>query len=405
MPVFEYKGYSGQGKSASGIIDAENPKEARVKLRRQGVLAFSVTLDPTAGEIKRKPLEALFNRIGVKEISAFTRQLETLQGAGLPLLESLDSLIEQVENVRFKKVLTDIRENVSSGGSLADAMGAHPAHFDSTYVNLVKAGETSGALGHTLGRLADFNENSLRRRSAVLMAMIYPIIVSALCAGLLIFLLAYVVPKTQGIFEDMDKALPLATIVLLAISGFMNKWWWAMVLAAAGAGAGFYRYTRSDNGGAWFDRAILDAPVVGAVVRASVIGRFAGTLGLLLSSGVDMLSALAITRDSLGNRAYAKALDEAIISVTEGESLAAPMKRSRLFPPVTVQMVAAGERSGELDRMLAKIAEAYDFEMENRLNIMTKALEPLLILVMGAVVLFVVLAILLPIFELSQMVK
>ncbi|MDH5637247.1 MAG: type II secretion system inner membrane protein GspF [Nitrospinota bacterium] len=405
MPVFEYSGYSDAGQSASGSVDADNPKEARAKLRRKGILAVSVNLDTTQGEIKRRPLTALFNRIGVKEISAFTRQLETLQGAGLPLVESLDSLIEQADNLRFKKVITEIRESVSSGSSLGDAIAEHGAHFDQTYTSLVRAGEASGSLGHTLGSLADFNESSMRRRSAVLMATIYPVIVSVLCAGVLIFLLGYVVPKTQGIFEDMDKALPLPTVILLAVSGFLAKWWAAVIVGAIAGIAGFIKYVSTPDGGEWYDRNILKLPVIGPVVQASMIGRFAGSLGLLLASGVDMLEALAITRESLGNKTYSKVMDDAIVGVTEGETVADALKRSGLFPPVTTQMVAAGERSGELEKMLGKMAEAYEFEMESRLNVMTRALEPILILVMGAVVLFVVLAILLPIFEISQLVK
>jgi general secretion pathway protein F len=405
MPVFEYKGYNEAGRGATGIVDAENPREARVKLRRQGILAVTVNLDAAYGEIKRRPLEALFNRIGVGEISAFTRQLATLQNAGLPLLESLDSLIEQADNVRFRKVQTEIREKVSSGASMASALADHPAHFDATYVNLVKAGEASGALGFTLEKLADFNENRLRRRSAVILAMVYPAIVSMVCAGILIFLLGYVVPKTKGMFDDMHKALPLITIILLTLSGFVAKWWPAVMAVAVAAGAALGRYISTDKGRGWFDRAILNVPIAGPVVRAAALGRFAGALGLLLSAGVDMLQALAITRNSMGNQAFAEALDKAIVSVTEGETVAEPLKRSGLFPPVTVQMVAAGERSGELEKMLGKMAQSYDYEMENRLNIMTRALEPALILVMGAVVLFVVLAILTPIFELSQLVK
>ncbi|MDH5476984.1 MAG: type II secretion system inner membrane protein GspF [Nitrospinota bacterium] len=404
MPVYEYKGYSEKGRDAAGIIDAENPKEARAKLRRQGILTVSVQLDTTQGEIKRRPLNALFNRIGAKEISGFTRQLETLQGAGIPLVESLDSLIEQVENLRFQKVITEIREKVSSGTSLADALAEHGSHFDHTYVSLVRAGESSGALGQTMGRLADFKESGLRHRSAVVMALVYPIIVSLLCAGVLVFLLGYVVPKTQSMFEDMDKALPLVTVILLAISGFLAKWWAALAVAGAAAISVFMKYIRTPAGADWFDHVILHAPVVGQVVRASVIGRFASTLGILLSSGVDMLEALSITRDSLGNRAYASVVDSAINGVTEGQGVAETIKHSGLFPPVTVQMIAAGERSGELERMLSKMADAYDFEMETRLTVMTKVLEPVLILLMGGVVLFVVLAILLPIFELSQLV-
>ena len=219
MPVFEYKGYTQAGANTSGIIDADNPKEARAKLKGQGIMAVDVHLETSQGEIKRNPFSTVFNRIGVKEISGFTRQLETLQDAGLPLLESLESVIEQADNLRFKKVLSNVRDSISSGASLAESLRSQGSHFDTTYVNLVKAGEASGALGVTLGKLADFNENSHRRRTAIISAMAYPAIVSAVCAGVLIFLLGYVAPKTNVMFEDMDQALPMVTIIMLTVSG------------------------------------------------------------------------------------------------------------------------------------------------------------------------------------------
>jgi general secretion pathway protein F len=405
MPVFEYKGYSQAGKKVGGVIDADNAKAARVKLRRQGILSTNVDFDTTAKEIQRAPLSSLFNRITVKDVSDFTRQLATLQGAGLRLVESLDALIEQAVNERFKKVITDVREEVSSGSSLADSMENHPSCFDSMYVNLVRAGEASGSLGQTLNKLAMFSENRLRRKTKITAAMVYPVIMTIVGSGVLMFLLGYVVPKTQMMFEDMEQALPLPTVILLTISNFMSNWWGAILIGFFAVCWLSFRYVSTENGRDRFDRLSLKLPLFGPIVQNAAIARFSGSLGVLLTGGVELIEALKITEKAIGNTAIAGAIGDAIVNITEGEAIADPLRKSGLFPPVVTQMIAAGERSGSLDQMLDKITESYDFEVESSLTALTSLVEPLLILVMGAVVGFIVMAILLPIFELSQIVQ
>ncbi|HEB72367.1 MAG TPA: type II secretion system protein GspF [Nitrospirae bacterium] len=405
MPVFEYKGYSQTGKKVAGVVDADNVKSARVKLRRQGIMSTNVDYDTTAREIQRAPLSSLFNRITVKDISDFTRQLATLQGAGLRLVESLDALIDQAVNERFRKVITNVREQVSSGSSLAGAMESHPSCFDPMYVNLVRAGEASGSLGQTLNKLALFGENRLRRKTKVTAAMVYPVIMTIVGSGVLMFLLGYVVPKTRSMFEDMEQALPLPTVILLWISDFMANWWWAILVGLAVIGWLVYRYISTDNGRKRLDRLSLKIPIFGPIVQNAAIARFAGSLGVLLAGGVELIEALRITEKAVGNTAIAEAIDNAITNITEGEAIADPLRKSGLFPPVVTQMISAGERSGSLDQMLEKITESYDFEVESSLSALTSLVEPLLILVMGAVTGFIVMAILLPIFELSQIVQ
>lgn len=405
MPVFEYQGYDRGGAKATGIVDADSGKAARVKLRRQGILATSVTPDTGSREIQRAPLATLLNRITFKDISGFTRQLATLHGAGLTLVETLDTLVEQSSNVRMKKLITDVREQVSYGSSLADSLEGRPKVFDAMYVNLVRAGEASGALGYTLRSLADFAENRQRRRARIAAAMIYPALMTVVGCGVLLFLLGYVVPKTQLMFDEMGQALPVPTVVLLAVSNFISTWWPAVLAALALAAFGAARYYASEAGRKKVDRLALNIPLFGPVIQSIAIARFAGTLKTLLGGGVELVEALRITGKAVSNSAVAAAIDNAIVNITEGQTIARPLRESGLFPPVVTQMIAAGERSGELEEMLGKIADAYDFEVENTLSGLTSLVEPLLILLMGAVVGFVVLAILLPIFELSQIVR
>ncbi|MBI4828975.1 MAG: type II secretion system F family protein [Nitrospinae bacterium] len=403
MPVYEYSGYGEGGKSASGVIDADSPRGAAVKLRKMGVLPTEVRLERHgAGAFVRAPLSRLFSRVTAKEITAFTRQLATLQSAGLTLVESLDAQLEQAHKPRFKSVIADVRERVLAGSSLAGALAAHPRLFDTMYVSLTRAGEASGALGRTLSSLADFGERRQRQQARIMAAMIYPAIMTLVGSGVMLFLLAYVVPRTQEMFDDIHRALPLPTVILLAVSNFLAGWWWALLALAFMGGAALARWAKTAEGRARLDTWALRVPVLGEVWRAAAVARFAGAMATLLAGGVELVEALRITRGAAGSVPFERAMDAAVTAVTEGQPLAAPLRQSNLFPPVVIQMVAAGERSGELTRMFADIARAYEFEMETTVGALTALVEPLLILVMGAAVGFIVLAILLPIFELSQ---
>jgi general secretion pathway protein F len=273
------------------------------------------------------------------------------------------------------------------------------------YVNLVRAGEASGSLGQTLNKLAMFSENRLRRKTKITAAMVYPVIMTIVGSGVLMFLLGYVVPKTQMMFEDMEQALPLPTVILLTISNFMSNWWGAILIGFFAVCWLSFRYVSTENGRDRFDRLSLKLPLFGPIVQNAAIARFSGSLGVLLTGGVELIEALKITEKAIGNTAIAGAIGDAIVNITEGEAIADPLRKSGLFPPVVTQMIAAGERSGSLDQMLDKITESYDFEVESSLTALTSLVEPLLILVMGAVVGFIVMAILLPIFELSQIVQ
>ncbi len=403
MPVFEYHGYDAAGKRATGVVDADSARAARIKLRNQGVLATKLAEASAKRELLANPLAALGNRIGAKQIASFTRQLATLQEGGLTMIESLDALIEQAENPRLKRVVTDIREKVTQGTALADALAGHPDHFDPLYVNLVRAGEASGALGPTLTRLAQFHEKSLAQRTRLLGAMIYPAIMVLVGSSVLLYLLVEVVPKVEIMFEDMENALPLPTIILLAVSEFFGAWW-PMIVAAVVVGlVALVRWRKSVEGRRKLDRFSLSLPLFGPLVRNGAVSRFARTLAVLLTGGVGLIESLKVTAHVVDNQLLSEAIDQAVINITEGETIAAPLKASGLFPPLVTQMIAAGERSGSLTAMLERIADAFDFEVEATISALMAALEPLLILAMGLVVGFIVMAILLPIFELSQM--
>jgi general secretion pathway protein F len=409
MPIYTYTGLTAQGRAVSGVIDADNPKSARLSLRRTGVFPTAVdeeqtqpaaqVASPTPGNGGR-----LFERVSAQELALLTRQFATLAKAGLTLIECLGTLIEQMENARLKRVLTHVRQQVREGHALAEALQTHPRLFSDIYVNMIRAGEESGTLEIVLARLADYLESQARLLRAVQAALTYPIVMILVSVVILVFLLAYVVPQVTRIFTETGRVLPLATRMLLRVSSFVSSYWWLMLLLAASGALLMARLVRTPKGREWYDRMLLHLPWVGRLIQRVGIARFSRTLSTLLASGVPILTALGIVTHLFSNSLLRRAVEEARASVQEGESLAAPLRRSGLFPALLTQMVAVGERSGELETMLARAADAYDEEVSAVLARLTSLLEPLTILVMGGVILFIVLAILLPIFDLNQLV-
>jgi len=413
MPIYTYTGLTAQGRTVSGVIDADNPKSARLSLRRTGV--FPTAVDEEQAQLTAQPTTQaalpttgsggrLFERVSAQELALLTRQFATLAKAGLTLIECLGTLIEQMENARLKRVLTHVRQQVREGRSLADALQAHPRLFSNIYVNMIRAGEESGTLEVVLARLADYLESQARLLRTVQAALTYPLVMILVSVVILVFLLAYVVPQVTRIFTETGRVLPLATRILLGVSSFVSSYWWLVLLLAASGALLMTRLVRMPKGRAWYDRTLLRLPWVGRLIQRVGIARFSRTLSTLLASGVPILTALGIVTHLFSNSLLRRAVEEARASVQEGESLAAPLRRSGLFPALLTQMVAVGERSGELESMLARAADAYDEEVSAVLARLTSLLEPLTILVMGGVILFIVLAILLPIFDLNQLV-
>jgi len=408
MPIYAYSGLTAQGRTVTGVIDADSPKGARLSLRRTGIFPTALTEEratPTASPVSPNGgVTRLFDRVPARELALFTRQLATLTKAGLPLIEGLSPLIEQMEHTALKRVLSHVRQQVREGRSFADALQAHPRVFSSIYVNMVRAGEESGTLETVLARLADYSEDQARLLRTVQSALTYPLLMVAVASAILLFLLAYVVPQVTRIFSETGQKLPVATRLLIGLSSFLANYWWLFLVIGASGMLGGARLLRTAKGREWYDRVLLRLPWVGRLLQRLSVARVARTLSTLLASGVPLLSALGIVSHLVSNTLLRRALEEARASVQEGESLTTPLKRSGLFPAMFTQMITVGERSGELEELLTRAAEAYDEEVATALARLTSLLEPLTILVMGGVVLFIVLAILLPIFELNQLV-
>lgn len=411
MPVYAYKGLSPQGRAVNGIIDADTPKAARIKLRRDGIFPTDLVeeerkkLQAAAAEGSAFTFGRFVERITPQELALLTRQLSTLVGAGLPLVDCLSALIEQVESARIKRTLSQIREQVTEGTSLADALKGHPRIFTDLYVNMVRAGEASGALDIVLLRLADYTENYATLRDKVRTALTYPTLMAVAGSSMLLFLLSYVVPKITKIFAENNASLPVMTTILLAISGFLQEYWWLVVVAVVFVIIMIRVSTRTPAGRLRYDRAVLGFPYVGKLLKKVALARFARTLSTLLTSGIPLLHALDIVKNVVSNTVLSAAIEEARSSIREGQSIAPPLKKSGLFPAMLIHMIAVGEKSGELEAMLSKAADAYDNEVSSSVAAITSILEPVMILVGGAVVLFIVLAILLPIFELNELVR
>ncbi|NOJ80358.1 type II secretion system inner membrane protein GspF [Myxococcus xanthus] len=418
MPVFEYRGLNSAGKQIKGLLEADSPKTLRSKLRADGIFLTDVLAqaEGSRAAVAKGTNAALVardidlrklgrGRVNTDDVAIFTRQLSTLLGAGVTLVESLSALVDQVEKERFKRALSDIKQRVNEGSSLAEAMGQHPKIFPSIYVNMVRAGEASGALDAVLTRLADFTENQARLQQKILSTMLYPAIMMVVGGGILVALMVFVVPKVTKIFQTMKATLPLSTRFLIASSNFFQSWWFVILPAMVLLGVLFMRWTKSPSGKPKWDRFTLKAPVVGNLVRLLSISRFARTLSTLLKSGVPLLAAMDIVKAIMTNTVLAEVVEKARDSIREGESIANPLKRSGEFPPLVYHMVAIGERSGQLEEMLTSVADNYETQVNVRISALTSLLEPLLIVVMGAVIAFVALSILMPILQVNSAIR
>ncbi len=405
MPVFAYKALSEAGRPVEGMKEAESPKGLRSALRREGLYLTEVVgeqrVQAASPEVNVR--RWVLGRIKADDLAIMTRQLAVLVGAGIPLVDALAALVEQVEHERLKRVVSNVKQRVNEGASLADAVAAHPRVFSTLYVNMIRAGESSGALEVVLVRLADFTENQARLRAKIAGALVYPAFMAVIGTLIMGVLFAVVVPKITKIFEDTKVALPWNTVALIGFSTFVQRFWWAIVLAAILAALGLRRWRRTPAGRARWDVWVLDLPVFGSLVRQIAVARFARTLATLLKSGVPLLTAMDIVKNIVGNTRLSQVIDESRESIKEGESIAAPLKRSGEFPPLVYHMVAIGEKSGQLEEMLKNVADAYDSQVETKVGALMSLLEPVMILLMGGVVLFTVLSILMPILQINTL--
>ena len=408
MSVFEYVALDEKGRQRKGFVDAPGIAAARQKLREENV--YPVEINQTSD--RKEPSLAgvlkinIWQRVSANDVSMFTRQLSTLLGAGMPLVPSLSILMKQAKNPLLKKSLAQIREQVNEGKSLTESMSGFPQIFPPFYLNMVRAGEASGTINLVLERLADFSENQQTLMNKIRSALAYPIIMFFMGSAVIFLLMAFVVPKITGIFSDMHQTLPLVTIILIAISNFLKSFWWLiLILLAAGVAAFKYMTTGTEAGKRQWDNAKLKIPVWGQVNRKIAIARFSRTLATLLQSGVPLLAAMEIVRNVVNNIIIGEAISKASKDLEEGKGLSGPLTQSGIFPPLVIEMIAVGEQSGTLERMLNRIATAYETEAQSDIMVMTSLLEPVMILVMGLGVGFIVVSILLPIFEMNQLVR
>lgn len=414
MPMYAYKGVANNGKAVSGVRDAESPKVLRQIMRKDGVLVTSFELSKggkaqkeqnakKAGISKDVDIGAIFSGVRKVEIAAFTRQMATLLRAGIPLPDALGALVEQVTNVRFKSPLSEVRTAVNEGSPFADALARHPKLFDELFVSMVRAGEVAGNLDEVLARLADFLEGSQKLKSKIQGAMIYPLVMVIVGTIIMAVLMIKVIPEITQMFTQQGKTLPLNTRFLIFSSRFLgNNILWILI-----GGVIFFvlfvNWTRSKDGRPAWHRFVLGLPVVGELVRTINVGRFARTLGTMLQSGVPLLRALDTAKQIVSNVLIRQAIENAKKAVTEGESLAQTLKKSGQFPATMIHMVAVGEKAGQLEQMLERVATTYETEVDVKLTRLTSLLEPLMLVIMGGAVAFIVFSILQPIMDLGQL--
>lgn len=407
MPVYTYKGVAGSGRSARGFVDAENVRAARAKLRRDGITPVEVveggrgaTLQASAASSRSLKLPTL-RRISGIDLAIATRQLATLIGAGIPLVDALSALSEQVESSRLKEVVGAVRDKVNEGAALADAM-EQSGPFSSLYVSMVRAGEAGGALEQVLDRLADYLEGQERLRNKVISIIAYPLAMLGFAMVVVAALVTVVLPQITELLESLNQPLPIYTRVIVVLSTVARNWWWAFALGGVALALGVRAAVGTRRGREIYDRWKLRLPLVGRVARLLAVSRFTRTLGTLLSGGIPITRSLDIAKHVTNNVVIGKAIDTARVSITEGASLATPLRASGHFPPLVTHMVEVGEQSGALEAMLVKVAETYDEQVETSVTRFTALLEPLLILIMVGIVLVIILATLVPLLQITS---
>ncbi len=416
MPRYNYVALDARGQESTGTLDASSQNEAVAQLRQAGFFPKTITEEgkgpkkkaagaPTGGSLANKEIKINLNipflekkTIKARTLMIFTRQLATLIDAGLPLLRGLTVLSKQEPDPVLKKTITQIADSVQGGGTFSESLAGHPRIFNKLYINMVKAGELGGVLEVVLLRLAEFQEKAQKIKNKVVSAMFYPVIVLVIAIVIMAFLLVFIVPKFEAIFADMlgGKPLPALTQFVIGTSNFVKNNIFLIIGALIGLGIAYKYASKTSKGGAAIDAFKLRAPVFGDLTRKSAISRFSRTLGTLVTSGVPILQALNITRETAGNAVIADAISRVHDSVREGESIVQPLEASGVFPPMVISMIDVGEETGQLPEMLLKVAEVYDDEVDNAVSGLTSLLEPVMIVFLAVVVGTIVIALFLP---------
>jgi len=393
LPVFEYKGKSTTGTAVQGVLKAKDRSELERILRNNRIMVTSVSKKPSQINIQIGT--------GIKKIhiSRFTRQFATMIGAGLPMVQCLEILEQQMEVPAFRRIIGEIKESVQSGTTLSEAMGKHKKVFDDLFINMVEAGEIGGALDTILVRLANYREKADALARKVKGALVYPIVVSIVSIGVTIAMLKFIVPTFAKMFSELGAELPGPTKTVLSISDFINNYFLFMIIGVVVFFVVIHIVGRTPNGRLLLDKFKLKIPAIGTLIRKSSVARFSRTLGTLLSSGVSILDALGTTAKTAGNRVVHDAIKNASLSIAEGDTITGPLKECGVFPPMVTQMISVGEKTGGLDEMLNKIADFYDEEVDAAVSALTSMIEPVVIVVMGAVIGGILIAMYLPMFD------
>ncbi len=399
MPIYEYKGLNRSGKEIKNSVNAESIAQAKSKVKAEGVMLVSIS------EKKSKQNSSssisFGKKVSIEDLSIMTRQLATLIRAKIQIVEALSGLQDQVENEHLRVVLSELKQDVNEGASLAKALAKHPKIFTNVYVNMVDAGEESGTLEVVLLRLADFTEAQVQLKNKIKGAMMYPIIMIVVGTVLISGIFILVIPKLAKTFTSMKMELPLPTKICISISDFMIVYWWSLPIMFFGAFWLFNRWKDTPRGRNRWDSFSLKAPIFGNIVKMVNVSRFTSTLSTLLSSGVPILTAMKIVSNLISNVHMKKAIEDAQKTVQEGSSMATPLKESGNYPEMVTHMITLGERSGELEEMLSIVSEHYEGQVDTKITQLTATLEPIMIVVMGLAVLFIVISVIMPMMQLN----
>lgn len=402
MPLYSYKGYDNKGQAAKGSLQADSLKSAKIQLKKKGV--YVTELKDSTKKPAKKGIHLTGGKVDIQDLALATRLLSSLIKAGIPLVESVGAVADQMEHPVLKESLSHIRSFIKEGGSFHEGLLKYPNIFDTIYVSMCQAGEASGSLDKILLQLAEFTESQNELRSKVKSAMMYPTLMGIACTLILGGIFVYVVPKMMAVFESFPElTLEWYTLLVINISGFMVNSWYFLVAGAFGIYFIFKNWKKTEKGKATWDRILLDLPVFGKLNRVVAVSRFTRTLSTLLSGGVDMIQALDISKNVVDNRMLTEAIVEARENISEGESIAGPLRRSGQFPPLVIHMVEVGEKTGDLAHMLVHVSDSYDFQVKNTVNGLTSLLGPAMIVIMGGVIGFIVFSVLVPMFEISSL--
>jgi type IV pilus assembly protein PilC len=403
MPMYNYKARDEAGKSVHGVLEAASNDEIAAKLRKMGYMPTKI--NEASPGIKLDNLGARFERVRIENIVMFNLQLANMIDAGLTLLSSLQTLTKQIESKKLRDIVDEVRRTVEAGSNFSDALAQHPKVFSKLFVNMVKAGEASGKLNVVLTRLAHYVEQQEDLRQKIKGALFYPGIL--LCAGILVilFVVSFVMPKFVEIFTEAGVALPLPTQILYGVGVAIKSYWYLFLFFIGGLIFGVKMYIRTDRGRLQFDQLILKTPVIGPLVRKVIVSRFCRTLATLVESGVPVLQSLDIIRDVVGNEVISRVVKTVRTSVERGEKISEPLKLSEEFPPDAVHMIATGEEAGKLGQMLNKIADFYDTSLGYSIKKLTDLIEPVFLVIMGAMVGLIMASMLLPIFDMAKAIR